>query len=420
MNELKTIIKQICLEKGISEESVFETINSALAAAYRKDFGNKNQNIIAEYDVETANMKIFDEKVVVKNLTAAETADIEKLHLMREARKEEMEQTGKVGEKTEEEIALEEGVRKFNPKNEIELKEAKKINKSYKVDDIIRTELEIPGDFGRMAAQTAKQVIIQKLREAERDIVFQNFKQKENDILVGIIQKREGKDLIIDLNHVSALLPANEQIRNEHYRLGDRVKVVLLNVNQTSRGPELVVSRADALFVEKLFISEIPEIADATITIKNIAREAGSRNKVSVYTGDDNIDPIGSCIGQRGSRIQTIINELNGEKIDIIQWDKETTKYISNALMPAKATSVVLDEAENLATVTVPSDQLSLTIGRDGQNVRLAVKLTGWKIKVKEQETGKEIAAESEDGTADAPAIESPAVATEETPVENK
>ncbi|HCC23869.1 TPA: transcription termination/antitermination protein NusA [Candidatus Falkowbacteria bacterium] len=385
MSELKKIIKQISTEKGISEESVYETINSALAAAYRKDFGDLSQNIVAEYDIETGGLKVFDEKTVVEDLTEEENAGIEKLKEMREKRRIEMEETGKQLEKTLEEEQIEESIRKFNPKTEIELKAAKEIKKSYKIDDIIRTPLEVPGEFGRMAAQTAKQVIIQRLREAERDIIFSNFKERLGDVLQGIVQKRDGQNMVIDLDNANALLPYTEQIKNERFRLGDRIKVVLLAVDEEGKGPILRVSRATPKFVEKLFVSEIPEIANGVIAIKAIAREAGSRSKVAVYTDEEGIDPIGSCIGQRGSRIQTIISELNGEKVDIIQYSDNPVKFIAQALMPAKVTSVVLDEENKTATVSVPADQLSLTIGRDGQNVRLAVKLTGWKINIKEQ-----------------------------------
>jgi transcription termination/antitermination protein NusA len=391
MSELKAIIKQICAEKGLPEESVYETINAALAAAYRKDFGDKDQNTVAEYDVVSGDLKVFDEKTVVENLTKDEIKSIEKLQEMRDNRKQQMEETGKVVEKTDEEITLEEETRKFNPKTEIELKDAQKIKKSYKIDDIIRTPLEVPGDFGRMAAQTAKQVIIQKLREAEREIIFDNYKDREGEVIYGIVQKRDGRNVIIDLDNVTALMPPNEQIRTERYNLGDRLKIVLLKVELTNHGPEIIVSRTNPIFVQKLFETEIPEIASGVIEIKGIAREAGSRSKISVHTEDSNIDPIGSCIGQRGARIQTIINELNGEKIDIIEYSDDPVKYITNSLMPAKITSVELNEEEKTALVTVPADQLSLTIGREGQNVRLAVKLTDWKINIKEQESGKEI-----------------------------
>jgi N utilization substance protein A len=246
-----------------------------------------------------------------------------------------------------------------------------------------------------MAAQTAKQVIIQRLREAERNVIYQNYKDREGSIVQAVVQKREGRNVVLDLDtNVTAFLPMQEQIRFERYNVGDRIKVLLLSVALTTRGPELIVSRAHPDFVRKLFATEIPEIANGTIDIKGVAREAGSRSKVSVFTEDNSIDPIGSCIGQRGARIQTIINEIGGEKVDIIEYSEDPKRYISNSLLPAKVTSVTLHEEERAAVVTVPADQLSLTIGREGQNVRLAVKLTGWKINIKEAETGKEIMGE--------------------------
>jgi len=209
-----------------------------------------------------------------------------------------------------------------------------------------------------------------------------------------MVQKREGKNIIIDIDHVSAILPPEEQVRSERYRLGDRIKVFIKSVSLTTKGPEIIVSRSDEEFVRKLFRLEIPEIASDIIEIKGISREAGSRSKVAVHTDSDNIDPIGSCVGQKGARIQTIINELNGEKIDIIKFEEDSRKFITNALLPAKISSIDLDEKQKVASVTVPSDQLSLTIGREGQNVRLATKLTGWKINIVEEESGKEIKSE--------------------------
>lgn len=406
-NEIKAVIKQICAEKGLSEESVFETINAALAAAFRKDFGEKNQNIIAEFDVDSGKTRVFDIKEVVEDLSPEELAEMERIRLEREALKEKIasgeisaDELRKLREDREmqrEEAPVapaegeEEGKRKFNPKTDIQLSDAKKVKKSHKLGDIIKTELDIPGDFGRMAAQTAKQVIIQKLREAERNINYQDYKAKEGQIVTGMVQKFEGYNIIIDLDKAGAILPASEQIKTERFRIGDRVKVYISSVSLTTRGPEIIVSRAHPKIVEMLFSIEIPEIANGTIEIKGIAREAGNRTKIAVHTADDNIDPIGSCIGQRGARIQTIIHELGGEKIDIIEYSDDARKFIANALMPAKIGQVELNEAEKTAIVTVPAEQLSLTIGRAGQNVRLASKLTGWRINIKEKETGKEI-----------------------------
>jgi len=403
-NPIKTAIKQICAEKGLSEESVIETINSALAAAYRKDFGDKNQNIIVDFNVETGDMQVVDEKEVVEDLTEEELAEMEKIKNEREELKEKIasgeitsEELRRLREEreTEEKNELigeglgEDGKRKFNPKTQIQLKDAKEIKKKYKVGDIVRTDLEIPGDFGRMAAQTAKQVIIQKIREAERGIVYQEYKDKEGKILTGTVQKFDGKNVIIDFDKISAILPPVEQIRGERYRTGDRLKIYVLSVNLTTRGPEILVSRSHSEIVKNLFQNEIPEINNGTIEIKSIAREAGNRTKIAVYTNDDSIDPIGSCIGQRGARIQTIINELGGEKIDLIEYSENAEKYISQSLSPAKIKKVELNEEDMSAKVFVNSDQLSLTIGRAGQNVRLASRLTGWKINVIEIETAE-------------------------------
>lgn len=428
-NPIKAVIKQICAEKGLSQESVIETINSALAAAFRKDFGDKTQNIQAEYNLENGKMKIFDMKEVVEDLTPEELAEMERIKLEREEFKERIargEVTAEELKKMREDKAAEreaerkekEGEeelsdeRRFNPRTQIQLKDAKAIKKSYKLSDIVKTELEIPGDFGRMAAQTAKQVIIQKLREAERNVIYQDYKDKEGQIITGMVQKFDGSNIIIDLDRISAILPLQEQIRGERYKIGDRVKIYISSVMLTTRGPEIIVSRAHPEIVKMLFTLEIPEVASGVITIKGIAREAGGRTKIAVHTDDGNIDPIGSCIGQRGARIQTIIHELGGEKIDIIEYSDDPVKFLTNALLPAKVTKVTLNKEDMSAIVNVPQDQLSLTIGRAGQNVRLASKLTGWKINIKENETCKEVATdESAAGAKDnvAAIVEKPA-----------
>lgn len=407
---IKTIIKQICAEKGLSEEAVLETINSALAAAFRKDFADKTQNIQAEFELDTGKTTVFDVKEVVDDLSPEELEVLETIKKEREAirlaiekgeitpeelkRKREEDRAKAEAESLNAENEEDEEARRFNPKMQIQVSDAKKINKKYKVGDFVKTPLEIPGAFGRMAAQTAKQVIIQRLREAERNVIYQDYKEKEGEILNGLVQKFEGPNIIIDLdNKTSAILPPQEQIRSERFRIGERTKVYLQSVTLTTRGPELIVSRAHADIVKKLFSLEIPEIANGTIEIKGIAREAGNRTKIAVSTNDENLDPIGSCIGQRGARIQTIIHELGGEKIDIIEYSENPIKFISNAILPAKATSVTLNEKEKTAIIAVPGDQLSLTIGRAGQNVRLASKLTGWKLDIQEQETGETVSA---------------------------
>ena len=383
---IQVAIQQICQEKGLSEEAVLHAIELALAAAYRKDFGNKMQNIIATFDVKTGGVTVVDFKTVVEDLPEEVLAEMAERERLREEEKAGKPSTKRVFEENQDAYVSEdeEGVKKFNPKTEIQLKDAKLIAKKYKVGDEIITPLEVPGAFGRMAAQTAKQVIIQKLREVERENIFNEYKSLEHQVVNGVIQRREGRNVLVDLDHATAIMPPEEQMSNERYSIGNRMKFYLTLVDQTTRGPQLVVSRANPEIVKKIFETEIPEIANSSIEIKGIAREAGNRSKVAIFTSDENIDPIGSCVGQRGTRIQTIIHELNGEKVDIIVWDENPVKFITNALSPAKVVSVELHEGgeEKSAQVTVREDQLSLAIGRAGQNVRLASRLTGWRIDI--------------------------------------
>lgn len=423
--DLKTIqqaIRQIALEKNLSEASIMETINSALAAAYRKDFGTKNQNIVFEFDLDSGDMKVYDKKVVVDFPTEI-IAEIDALGRDKkfvktkeelEAPKEEIEEKPKKkgrAKKTKEpsfapalaeamegkgklapaenldseEITPEEEANaaiKFNPKTELLLDDAKKVKKSAKVGDELIIPLEIPDNFGRMAAQTAKQVIIQKIREAERETIFNEFKEKEHQLLNGVVQRREMRGVLVDFGKVTALMPFEEQIKSERYNPGERLKFYVAFVGMSIKGPEVIVSRTSPELLRKLFENEIPEIANGSIDIMAIAREAGARSKVAVKSNSENIDPIGSCVGQRGARIQTIINELGGEKVDIIEWNEDPRRFISNALSPAKVVGIETNESEKIATVTVAEDQLSLAIGKEGQNVRLAAKLTGWKINI--------------------------------------
>lgn len=286
-----------------------------------------------------------------------------------------------------------EGVVTFNPKTEIMLSDARLFKLNATVGDVIRVELPIPGEFGRMAAMTAKQVITQKLREAEREIVFNEYKDQEGEVLTGTVQRREGRVVLVDLGRTVGVMVPEDQVPTERYNTGDRIKVFLREVALSTRGPQIMLSRTSEELVRKLFSVEIPEIGDGTVLIKNIAREAGSRTKIAVWTGDSSIDPIGACIGQRGVRIQTIIAEMGGEKIDVIEWSENPKTFIQNSLSPAKVKSVELDEDSKTAVILVGSDQLSLAIGRGGQNVRLAAKLTGWKINIREE--GQPMAEES-------------------------
>lgn len=366
-------MKVICQEKGLSYEAVLETIEAALAAAYRKDFGTKIQNIKVKFDPETAKIKVYDVKTVVEDMPEEEEAAEEEV---KEIVKEEE------GEECEEK-------RKFNIKTEIQHKDAIFIKKTAKIGDEIKIQLEVPGDFGRMAAQTAKQVIIQKLREAERDMVFNEFKEKEREVLGGVVQRREGKVVLIDLGKTIGILPPEEQIPGEFYKPGQRIKIFLKEVRIAAKGPEIVLSRTSEEILKKVFYLEIPEISSGLIDIKSVAREAGSRSKVAVMSESDNVDPIGSCVGQRGSRIQTIISELGGEKVDIIEYDADPAKFIANALSPAKILDIKTNEEDKKAIVAVNPDQFSLAIGKNGQNVRLAAHLTGWKIDIVEYKDGK-------------------------------
>ncbi len=393
-------VKQICDEKGIPMQSVMETIEAALAAAYRKDFGTKNQNIKVEFDLNTGKIKVFDIKTVVEDLPPEE--------LQAEALAEETTEENKTAKEEKPFVSpseipenADEEKKRFNPKTDLQISDAIKLKSDAQIGDVIKTELEVPGDFGRMAAQTAKQVIIQKLRETERETVYQEFKGKEGQIMVGTVQRREGRLVLIDLGRTTALLPPEEQIESENYLPGTHLKFYILSVNSTTKGPEVIVSRSHPEIVKKLFFLEIPEIASGVVEIKAIAREAGSRSKIAVATSQENIDPIGSCIGQRGARIQTIISELKGEKVDIIKYSENPVEFITNALSPAKIISIELNEAEKLATAKVVEDQLSLAIGRAGQNVRLAARLTGWKIDIipdtKPKDDGQESAEKAEE-----------------------
>jgi len=398
-NPIVQAIKQICDEKQLSAEAVLETVESALAAAFRKDFGEKNQNVKVVFDPETGNMRAFDVKTVVEDELYDKYAKEE------EERKKAAEEAAAAGVKPEEKkeaptsprpspLAGEGGIAVnpdgtpvpeepvFNPKLNLSLTQAREIKKDAVIGDELKLELEIPAAFGRMAAMTAKQVITQRLREAERNMVYNEMKGNEGQLVMGVVQRRDGRLVLVDLGRIAAIMPPEEQAPQENYEPGSRIKVFIKSVTLGIRGPQVVVSRASEEMVKKLFALEIPEVSSGTVVIHNVAREAGSRSKVSVSSAQANIDPIGSCIGQRGTRIQTIISELGGEKIDIIQYSEDAAKYIGMALAPAKVGSVELNEAEKIATVTVPADQLSLAIGRGGQNVRLASSLTGWKINI--------------------------------------
>jgi len=370
MNEqFEQALTQISEEKGIPRDEIITMIEGALAAAFRKDYGQKNQNVVVELDPATMATKVFDVKTVVEGVEG----EVE------------------------------------DPQKEILLADAKKKKKSAKIGDEIREDItpKKGTSFGRIAAQTAKQVIVQKLREAERDMVFKEFKAKERTLVSGVVQRLEGDTVLVDLGRGTGVLFPSEQIRGESYRIGSRVKVLILHVEPTSKGPKITLSRSHPDIVRRLFELEVPEVSAGTVEIKSISREAGSRVKVAVWSNQEGIDPIGSCVGQRGTRVQTIMNELGGEKIDIVEWSEDPVKFIANSLAPAKILNVELDESNKEARVNVMEDQLSLAIGKAGQNVRLAARLTGWKLDIKPENVGSD----SEESKVEA---EEKPVATEE------
>lgn len=385
MSEISSAIRQLCDEKSLDYQAVIEALELALAAAYRKDYGERNQNIKVNFNPEDGSSKVFDIKNVVKNLSEEEEAE-----MLQELYNPTPRERVREGREFVAEVVEEEEKEKFNPKLHIQLKEAMILKSGAKIGDEIRMDLAVPESYGRMAAQTAKQVIIQKIREMERDMILSEFKEKEHEVVSGVVQRHEGRFVFVDLGKAIGLMPLEEQIRGESYNIGDRVKVFIKEVREGFKGPEIILSRRSEEILRKIFYLEIPEIANGLVEIKGVAREAGSRSKVAIWTDEENVDPVGSCVGQRGSRVQTIISELGGEKIDIIEYSEDPVKFIANALAPAKVLSIELHEEENKASVKVSSDKLSLAIGKAGQNVRLAARLTGWKIDIIEALEGGE------------------------------
>ncbi len=414
-SQISQAIKAICDEKLLTEEAVLEAVEASLAAAYRKDFGNRNQNIKSQFDPEqydgaTAGIRIFDAKEVVADMELPDDY-FEKFEAAHGGKKDKQPQfaskeTDKPASSTESPLVkggIEGGLGEaedefvFNPKTMIMLSDARDIKPDAQIGEEIRVELNIPTAFGRMAAQTAKQVIMQKLREAERNVIYQDFKEREGELMNVTVQRREGRMVLIDLGRATGVILPEDQIDTERYFPGTRIKAILREITLTNKGPEIRLSRSSPGLVAALFAQEIPEVANGVVEIKDIAREAGSRTKVAVSTNDEMIDPIGSCIGQRGTRVQTIIRELGGEKVDVVLWSEVEAEYIAAALSPAKVSDVELKIADHLAIIHVTPDQLSLAIGKGGQNVRLAAKLTDWKITILNQELG-EVVADSENG----------------------
>jgi len=345
--ELIMALKQISKEKGIDEDIIFEAIETSLVTACKKNFGsNASQKVLI--DRETGKVQVFAQKTVVNEVT--------------------------------------------DPSIEISEEDARNISLQYNIDDIVDVVVT-PRNFGRIAAQTAKQVVVQKFREAEREILFQEYILKEKELVTGIVQRRDRKNVIITLGKIDAVLSATEQIPNERYEFQDRIKVYVLEVRQTPKGPYINVSRTNPELVKRLFEQEVPEIFDGTVEIRSIAREPGSRTKISVYSQNPNVDPVGACVGQNGYRVNIIVDELNGEKIDIVEWNEIPEKYIAAALSPSEVISVETNHDDLTAKIVVPDNKLSLAIGKAGQNAKLAAKLTGWRIDIKSESQVSEMEA---------------------------
>lgn len=370
---LKIAIEQLESERRIGRDKLIDAIEQSLAAAYKKEYGKKGQVVRAHIDLDAGTVA-FDQVKTVVDDTLVYFED-------------EAEDRAETDERES-----------YNEEKHILLDDAHIMKSDAKVGDEIVFNLEPKDDFGRIAAQTAKQVIIQRIREAERGSIMEEFGSKEGDIVSGHIQKVDKGTVFIDFNRATGVIPAAEQIPGERYVRGARVRGYLYHVEESPRGINLRISRTHPKFMEKLFAQESPEIANGVVEIKSIAREPGARSKIAVWTADPNIDPVGSCVGQRGVRVSTVMNELGGEKIDIIEWSEDPAEFVQKALSPAKVLDVVLDEAEHKASIEVAPDQLSLAIGKGGQNVRLAAKLTGWKIDIKGAEVPAEEIVEKPEG----------------------
>lgn len=331
-------------EKGISRDVIIDAIEAALVSAYKRNF-NQAQNVRVDLNLANGSMRVLARKDVVDQV--------------------------------------------FDSRLEISVEEARQINPNYQVEDVVEMEVT-PKDFGRIAAQTAKQVVTQRVREAERGIIYSEFIDREEDIMNGIVQRVDSRYIYVSLGKIEALLPASEQMPNEQYKPHDRIKVFITKVEKTSKGPQIFVSRTHPGLLKRLFETEVPEIFDGTVEIKSVSREAGDRSKISVSTDEPNVDPVGACVGQKGQRVQVIVNELKGEKIDIVKWSEDPVEFVANALSPSKVLEVIVKKEEKATTVIVPDYQLSLAIGKRGQNARLAAKLTNWKIDIKSETDARE------------------------------
>jgi len=338
--EMFEALEELSVEKGINKDYILEAIETALITAYKRNF-NSSENVKIVIDEEHYTINVYSLKEVVEEV--------------------------------------------FDPAIEIDLASERNINPKAVMEDIVEVEIT-PKDFGRISAQTAKQVIVQKLREAEREIVYSEYSDRQGEIVSGIIQKVDKNLVIVDLGRLEGVMTLNEQVQGEEYNVNDRIKAYVLDVTKNQKGvPQMVISRTHPGFVRRLLELEIPEIYEGLIEIKNIVREAGSRTKIAVYSKDPNIDPVGSCVGPRGTRIQNILNELKEEKVDVVEWSEDPVQFIASALSPATVLAVDIDEENTASKVVVPDNQLSLAIGKDGQNARLSAKLTGWKIDIKSE-----------------------------------
>lgn len=379
LRNINPLIKQIAEEKDLPTEKVFEALENALAAAYKKEYGNKNQIIKCKINPETGEVQFFRAFWVVDkdNLKEDEEEQPDK------SAEQKSEKFFEQAENVEEEGKGEKLLVRFNPERHILLEEAQKTNPQIKVGEEILIPLEEKMDFSRIAAQTAKQVILQKLKEIEREIIINEFKEKEGKIISGTIQRIDRGNIYIDLRKTIGLMPVSEGIPGEHYRIGERKKFYILKLDERRSIPTVLLSRSHPKFVSKLFESEVPEIANGIVEIKAIAREPGSRTKIAVASNNENVDPVGACVGQKGTRIAVILDELKGEKIDVIPYSEEPAKYVSYALGPAKVEEAEVISDKREVRVFLQPDQLSLAIGKNGQNVRLAAKLTGWRIDIR-------------------------------------
>lgn len=343
-------LEELEREKGIAMEVLLDALEAALISAYKRNFGSL-QNVRVHIDRTSGEIKVYARK------TVSEVVE--------------------------------------DDRSEISLNEAQQKDPRFELGDIVEIEVT-PRDFGRIAAQTAKQVVVQRIREAERGIIYEEFSNREGDIVTGIVQRQDQKNIYIDLGKTEAILGPTEQIPGEEYRHGDRLKTFIVEVKKTTKGPQILVSRTHPGLLKRLFELEVPEIHDGIVELRSVAREAGARSKIAVFSRDENVDPVGACVGPKGMRVQTIVNELKGEKIDIVKWNQDPTKFVANALSPAKVVNVSIFENEKIARVVVPDYQLSLAIGKEGQNARLAAKLTGWKIDIKSESQVEELVASGE------------------------